>query len=411
MDKQLIKFRKYTNKEDFNSARSEEKIAEGDITFVTETKEIYVGNNIKYSKRTRNRGGGPVIVDKIYSKNICILPCHVPIGYRVGYRLNQDVYVSIADMLYDPESNLFLVNYVADPSEVSKNLSTSLYSWDKNLTVFRDSYRMDVILNIKGVLYEKCLHNNQIVVDEADTTGTIAFRTTFGQSDKNHIRRYFAILINTSARSGFFEKEKNGWQFYPAALIIGNNGSKRIENNQIIHKSLAFNLENCQLSYTDFRLLLSELAIEYCHRLHMKSQSKYHLYVKYRRKKRINKNGDVAHPHRKKWYRLSHRVKYIDWSSRALLSLFDKLNIIQQYSGLIPWSAGLQNRLPGRPVYKLENNKINKYFLIKYLDFKIGKEMGSDDDIIYDEHCIAFRSYFGKDKVYIEKKHDIFSPH
>lgn len=58
MEKTPLKFRKYTNKEDFNEARSNQEISEGDITFVSGTKEVFVGPNTKYVKRSNNRGGG-----------------------------------------------------------------------------------------------------------------------------------------------------------------------------------------------------------------------------------------------------------------------------------------------------------------------------------------------------------------
>lgn len=57
MEKTPLKFRKYTNKEDFNQARSDNEISKGDITFVKETKEVFVGPNTKYVKRSNNRGG------------------------------------------------------------------------------------------------------------------------------------------------------------------------------------------------------------------------------------------------------------------------------------------------------------------------------------------------------------------
>ena len=67
MEKTPLKFRKYTNKEDFNIARKNNEIAPGTITYVESTRELYEGPNHRYKtvKGNDTRGGGQVVVDKI----------------------------------------------------------------------------------------------------------------------------------------------------------------------------------------------------------------------------------------------------------------------------------------------------------------------------------------------------------
>lgn len=57
--KPSLKFRKYTNKSDFNLARENGEITPGTITYVEETKEIYEGT-CKYTQKQINtyKGGG-----------------------------------------------------------------------------------------------------------------------------------------------------------------------------------------------------------------------------------------------------------------------------------------------------------------------------------------------------------------
>lgn len=98
MEKTPLKFRKYTNKEDFDQARSDNEISEGDITFVEETKEVFVGLNTKYVKHSKKKGGGVVIVDKIFRGCRAILFDRVPVGYRYGICYKQDVYIALAEI-------------------------------------------------------------------------------------------------------------------------------------------------------------------------------------------------------------------------------------------------------------------------------------------------------------------------
>lgn len=114
MEKTPIKFKKYTNKVDFNIARDNNEISKGDITFIKSTNEVFVGPNTKYVTSPKNRGGA-VIVDKIFHGSRAILSDRVSVGYRYGICNNQQVYVALAELYHRKENTNYYERYVIDP--------------------------------------------------------------------------------------------------------------------------------------------------------------------------------------------------------------------------------------------------------------------------------------------------------
>lgn len=65
---------------------------------------------------------------------------------------------------------------------------------------------------------------------------------------------------------------------------MGNNGTVEIKNNKIISKSLAYNISNQYLTYDEFLSLLKEIELYYRKKVNLKTQTRYSLYVKLRKK-------------------------------------------------------------------------------------------------------------------------------
>lgn len=413
MEKTPLKFRKYTNKEDFNEARSNQEISEGDITFVSGTKEVFVGPNTKYVKRSNNRGG-VVIVDKIFHGDRAILSDRVPNGYRYGVCKTQKIYVALAEIFNNKREHIY-TRYVIDPmSNLLINTDSVYFTWDSNITASVDltnnlnwytwnlylKYNLDIFFgstNWDGNTSEHCFLNHFLNNSRIETNIPIC-----GSDDGNIGYKYkYVALYKAWDRTGYFEKINNTWKFYPCNLMIGNNGTVEIKNNKIISKSLAYNISNQYLTYDKFLSLLREIELYYRKEVNLKIQTTYSLYVKLR-KKHIKCHHDCLNRVPKKWFKV-----YNNCANNIMMAVtIDKINIFTLYKCIVPWNNGIQNRFPGKVLYKYnkETNQIDKYFIVKYLDFKVGKHGNKKYGPEEDENCISFRAYFTPTGVNIEIK-------
>lgn len=101
----------------------------------------------------------------------------------------------------------------------------------------------------------------------------------------NH--RYVGVFCDYYSNiSGYFEKNKDGWTFHSSNLMIGNSGTRKIESDHIINRSLAYHLNNQFLSYQNFFALLHDIDGYYGKNVSLKTQHNYNLYVKLRSKKK-----------------------------------------------------------------------------------------------------------------------------
>ena len=79
---QKLRFCNYSTKEEFNLARHEGRVTDGDINWIAETKEIYKGYD-KYSKKEEKNN--ILYVDKIVAKPTLKLPLNVSKGYSIAW--------------------------------------------------------------------------------------------------------------------------------------------------------------------------------------------------------------------------------------------------------------------------------------------------------------------------------------
>lgn len=80
---QKLRFCNYPTKEEFNLAREEGRVTDGDINWIEDTKEIYKGYD-KYSKKEEKKNN-ILYVDKIVAKPTLKLPLNVSKGYSIAW--------------------------------------------------------------------------------------------------------------------------------------------------------------------------------------------------------------------------------------------------------------------------------------------------------------------------------------
>lgn len=146
---QKLRFCNYPTKEEFNLARAEGRVTDGDINWIEDTKEIYKGYD-KYSKK-EDKKNNILYVDKIVAKPTLRLPLNVSKGYsiawapqiphndaKVNYPLTVLKEILTFKLEYIPESGWTLVYKLID----------NRYS-DQDIQISIDNNTIDVTINNK----------------------------------------------------------------------------------------------------------------------------------------------------------------------------------------------------------------------------------------------------------------------
>lgn len=143
---QKLRFCNYSTKEEFNLARQEGRVTNGDINWIEETKEIYKGYD-KYSKKEEKKNN-ILYVDKIVAKPTLKLPLNVSKGYSIAwapqiphnaYRVNYPLVV-LKEILtfklsYDSTNGWELVYKYTDNEYSNQDMQISITGNDILVTI------------------------------------------------------------------------------------------------------------------------------------------------------------------------------------------------------------------------------------------------------------------------------------
>ena len=316
---------------------------------------------------------GAVIVDKIFHGSRVILSDRVPNGYRYGVCKTQKIYVALAEIFKNHEKYIY-TKYVIDPmSNLLENTNSEYFTWDPYITMDADlsnnclnCYSWNLYLKYNTIIFhgstnwDKDTSENNFL-DHFSNYSIIETEIPTCDSDEGNNLGYkykYVALYKNQSETGYFEKINNTWKFHPCNLMIGNNGAVEIKNNKIISKSLAYNISNQYLTYDKFLFLLKEIELYYIKKVNLKTQTTYSLYVKLR-KKHIRCHRECLSRVPKKWFKVYTNYHDRDWLRAVNIS---KINIFPQYKCLVPWNKGIQNKFPGKVLYKYntETNQIDK---------------------------------------------------
>lgn len=231
-------------------------------------------------------GGGPVIVDKIYPGSICVISNNVPVGYRIGFCKKQKLCLALFERWVGHSTKRKDILYMSKPTDwYSIYTSAWIINWKFE---YVDNLIKDPLeLRFHLTKYDE-IHTNGYqteVVLEDDYVYHVYIKDDEEYSMYNH--RYVGVFCDYYSNiSGYFEKNKDGWTFHSSNLMIGNSGTRKIESDHIINRSLAYHLNNQFLSYQNFFALLHDIDGYYGKNVSLKTQHNYNLYVKLRSKKK-----------------------------------------------------------------------------------------------------------------------------
>lgn len=403
MEKTPLKFRKYTNKEDFNIARKNNEIAPGTITYVESTRELYEGPNHRYKtvKGNDTRGGGQVVVDKIWRGNRAYLPCSATNGYRIGVASTQDICLSIIDFKIHQNNPIKILKEL-DIDQINPYLNGNKII-DKTIWL-DDALSISVELILKLPYYK---YINGISIITSTILDIVVKNTDNDQMlgiDSNKLfynniiyhsnqMNYLCLMLSKEAygSSGYFEMTDGKWVFHLTKNMIGNNGKRLILNGDVRYNNNKLSIIEELKKSNSLKDIISE-TISYLNKIHYITLKNYKLFYKSKRKHNnpsLSQSAYSRYKSRPKTYRV------YSSSSPVLSNIFGEWVDNTSSSMCKKWKF----------LYDNENNKIKKLYKIAYIDFKIGFFVDSKQQIIsQDDFCFDFRISFGEDYLYVDIK-------